>query len=125
VQIVNLVGSVGGLVFLDAPVRAVDTRLNGGAKLPANVVRSFSLQTSTAGDSAVPEGSRAAMITVTVDATEGEGGHLTIWAADQPRPFISSVNWFAPNQILANTTMTRVVRPTGGINVFAGVNRTP
>ena len=54
------------------------------------------------------------MITVTVDATEGAGGFLTIYAADQPRPVISSINWFGPDQILANTTMTRVVRPTAG-----------
>jgi hypothetical protein len=124
VRVINLVGNVGGLVFLDAPVRAVDTRLGGGAKLQPGATRTFSLQTSTTGEQAVPEGSRAAMITVTVDATEGAGGFLTIWAADQTRPFISSVNWFAPGQIIANTTTTRVVRPTGGINVFAGVNRT-
>lgn len=123
-QIVNLVGNVGGLVFLAAPVRAVDTRLGGGTKLQPGTIRSFSLQTSTGGDSAVPEGSRAAMITVTVDATQGTGGFLTIYAADQPRPVISSVNWFAPGQIIANTTMTRVVRPSGGINVFTGVNAT-
>jgi hypothetical protein len=123
-QIVNLVGNVGGLVFLAAPVRVVDTRLPGSSKLQPGTIRPFSLQTSTTGGSAVPEGSRAAMITVTVDATEGAGGFLTIYAADQPQPVISSVNWFAPGQILANTTMTRVVRPSGAINVFTGVNRT-
>ena len=125
VQLINLIGTVGGLVLLDAPVRAVDTRLPGAGngKLQPGTVRPFSLQSTTTGGNAVPEGSRAALVTLTVDATEGSGGFLTLYAADQPRPFISSINWFGPGQILANTTHTRVVRPTGGVNLFTGVNR--
>jgi len=60
-QIINLIGTVGGLVLLATPVRSVDTRLPGAdnGTLQPGTVRPFSLASTTTGETAVPEGSRA------------------------------------------------------------------
>jgi hypothetical protein len=56
-----------------------------------------------------PDGVLAQTVNLTVTETEGAlGGCLALFPGDIAWPGTSSVNWFGPNQILANNAIVRI-----------------
>ena len=92
--------------------RVLDTRLTGG-KLNPNEERVVDLH--------VPSFARAAVANVTVTETEA-AGYVAVFANDVPWPGNSSVNWFGPDQNIANTVVTGT-DPNGRIKIRGGVAR--
>jgi len=95
------------------PTRVYDSR-QGEGKLAVGTTRTIDLK--------VPLGVRAALITLTVDGTEG-GGYVTAYANDTTLPATSTINWTASNQAVATTTTVAVDRD-GKIKLTAGQNST-
>jgi hypothetical protein len=95
------------------PVRVYDSRVSDG-KLAVGTTRTIDLQ--------VPLGVRAALITLTVDGTEG-GGYVTAYANDVALPNTSTINWTQSNQAVGTTTTVAVDRD-GKIKLTAGQNGT-
>ena len=77
--------------------RVLDTR-NGSTKLGPGEERVVVL--------GVPGSASAAVINLTITQTEGAGGFVAVFRADQPWPGNSSINWVAANQDVANTVVT-------------------
>lgn len=114
--------------LLSEPLRAFDSRDNGGAKLAALTTRTISLTTGKTGDGAtlmaLPPGATAAIVTLTVTATVGPGGFIKMYsAALTDPPATSSINWAGTNQNLAVTTQV-AVDETGSVKVTGGANST-
>lgn len=95
------------------PVRVYDSRVSDG-KLAVGTTRTIDLK--------VPLGVRAALITLTVDGTEG-GGYVTAYANDVALPNTSTINWTQSNQAVGTTTTVAVDRD-GKIKLTAGQNST-
>lgn len=95
------------------PVRVYDSRSSDG-KLAVGTTRTIDLK--------VPLGVRAALITLTVDGTEG-GGFVTAYANDTGLPATSTINWTQSDQAVATTTTVAVDRD-GKIKLTAGQNGT-
>lgn len=95
--------------------RVYDTRSVGLTKLAPNEVRTVSL--------VLPPGISAAVLTVTLSNTEGNGGYVSVFNADTTWPGTSSVNWSAPNQDIANTVVTPV-SADGKVKILGGANKT-
>jgi hypothetical protein len=93
------------------PTRVYDSR-QGAGKLAVGTTRTVDLK--------VPLGVRAALITLTVDGTEG-GGYVTAYANDATLPDTSTINWTESNQAVATTTIVAVDRD-GKIKLTAGQN---
>jgi uncharacterized protein YkwD len=87
-----------------APVRALDTRNNGGQIQNARFK--------------VPGGVGAAAINVTVTAPVN-GGYVTVWPCDQGQPTSSNVN-FGPGETAANLVITRVAG-NGDVCLYSSV----
>lgn len=112
----RLTEPAGTLTFLPAPQRAYDSREEWPQPANTNKGR-FGAQETRDIDLAeftdLPAGVSGAMINITVDAT-GEPGWALVFTGDidvdgqQGLPLASSVNWWGPNQIAANTTFTNV-----------------
>ena len=114
--------------MLSEPLRAFDSRDNGGAKLAALTTRTISLTTGKTGAGAtvmaVPPGATAAIVTLTVTETVGPGGFIKLYsAALTDPPATSSINWAGTNQNLAVTTQV-AVDVTGSVKVTGGANST-
>jgi len=93
--------------------RVLDTRTTGG-KLAPNEERTVSL--------GLPAGSRAGVINLTVTETEA-GGFVAAFPAGTAYAGNSSINWFGPNQNLANGVIC-AVDGAGRITIRGGVNKT-
>jgi hypothetical protein len=93
--------------------RVLDTRLTGG-KLAPNEERSVAL--------GLPAGARAGVFNLTVTETEA-GGWVAAFPTGTTYPGNSSINWFGPNQNLANGVIS-AVDSTGKITIRGGVNKT-
>ncbi|MEO8267143.1 MAG: CHRD domain-containing protein [Ilumatobacteraceae bacterium] len=114
--------------LLPVPLRAYDSRDNGGAKLAALETRTVSLATGkdnlNASVLAVPPGATAAIVTLTVTETVGPGGFLKLYsAALAAAPATSSINWAGNNQNIAVTTQV-AVDAAGQVKVQGGANST-
>ena len=114
--------------LLPLPLRAYDSRDNGGAKIAALETRTISLSTGkdnlNASVLAVPPGATAAIVTLTVTETTGAGGFLKLYsAALATAPATSSINWAGVNQNLAVTTQV-AVDASGSVKVQGGANAT-
>ncbi len=113
--------------LLPVPLRAYDSRDNGGAKIAALETRTISLATGkdaqAASAIAVPPGATGAIVTLTVTATSGVGGFLKLYSAAITEPSTSSINWAGVNQNLAVTTQV-AVDAAGQVKVTAGANPT-
>jgi len=97
------------------PTRVYDSRQGADGKLAVGTTRIIDLK--------VPLGVRAALITLTVDGTEG-GGFVTAYAADVATlPPTSTINWTQTNQAVGTTTTVAVDRD-GKIKLTAGQNGT-
>jgi hypothetical protein len=88
----------GSAYFALAPCRAVDTR-TGGGPIAANTRRTFTV----AGTCQVPADARAVATVVTAVAPSA-AGDLRVYAAGQPPPLVSAVN-FAAGKSRANNTI--------------------
>jgi hypothetical protein len=64
----------------------------------------------------------AAVINLTVSETDG-AGFVAVFPADVAYPGNSSINWFAPNEDIANGVIT-AVDATGQVKIRGGVNPT-
>ncbi len=106
----------GLLTSLPAPVRFYDSR-PGDGPLAGVLERTVSLAGPPA-TPAVPAGSAAALISLTLDATLG-AGFLGVFANGVAWPGTSNVNWYTNGQIVAVTTVTSV-DATGKVSVHAG-----
>jgi len=93
--------------------RVLDTRIAGG-KLAPNEERTISL--------GLPAGARAGVFNLTVTETEA-GGWVAAFPAGTTYPGNSSINWFGPNQNLANGVIS-AVDGAGKITIRGGVNKT-
>jgi hypothetical protein len=115
--------------LLTEPLRAYDSRDNAGPKINPNETRTISLATGKnalgASVIALPPGANAAIVTLTVTATNGtasSGGFLKMYTAELATPpSTSNINWTGANQNLAVSTQvavdgTRSVKVTGGAN---------
>ena len=81
-----------------APTRAVDTRDNGGARVPAGSELTVSVGAQYAGQS----------ISVNLAATDAVGpGFATLFACDQDRPGTASLN-FQAGEAISNGVITKV-----------------
>lgn len=100
--------------FNPVPVRVYDSRAVAEGKIAADETRTVDLE--------LPVGVRAGIVTVTVAETE-VGGFLTVYAAGEPLPESSTINWTADGQAVATTTMA-AVDVDGMINITAGQNAT-
>ena len=114
--------------LLPVPLRAYDSRDNGGAKIAALETRTVSLATGknnlNASVLAVPPGATAAIVTLTVTETVGPGGFLKLYSADLvTAPATSSINWAGNNQNIAVTTQV-AVNSAGQVKVQGGANST-
>ena len=63
------------------------------------------------------------MINLTITETEGSGGFVAVFPANQAWPGNSSINWFGANQNLANNVVT-AVDATGAIKIRGAVAHT-
>ena len=88
-----------------APRRVYDSR--NSTKLVGGVARDISMATATDGTAdVVPVGATAVTLTVTVTATETNGGYVAVRPQGTEYQGTSSINWFGPNQDLANTVIS-------------------
>jgi len=99
--------------FTGANPRVLDTRVTGG-KLANGEERTIALELPGAG---------GAVINLTVTETEGNGGFVAVFPAGVPWPGNSSINWFGPNQNLANGVIT-AVNSAGQITIHGGAAST-
>lgn len=99
------------------PVRVYDTRLAGSGgptKLAPDEERTVFLGFV---------GARTAVVNLTITQTEGVGGYVAVFAADVPWPLNSSINWFGPNQNIANTVISSM-DAGGSIKIRGGSQNT-
>jgi hypothetical protein len=93
--------------------RVLDTRQSGG-KLGPNEERAVTL--------GIPAGASAGVFNLTVTETEA-AGYVATFPAQTTYPGNSSINWFGPDQNLANGVIC-AVDPTGTITIRGGVSKT-
>jgi hypothetical protein len=82
------------------PCRFVDTRdsnLQGGAPLSSFVVKTFTAK----GKCGIPSTAKAISVNITI-AAPGGPGFLTLYPSGVNRPVVSSINWAATDNALAN-----------------------
>ena len=100
------------VVFIPfGPQRVYDTR-DGEGRLSANQERNL------VGAAAPNE--LAHLYNVTITETQGAGGYLSVFPGDISWPGSSSINWFGPNQMLANNAFTWLADDDQSINLRAG-----
>lgn len=122
----------GSVHLLPVPLRAYDSRDAAGAKIVNAETRTISLATgkdiANVVSMAVPPGSTAAIVTLTVTETTvssagGNGGFLKMYSAATPVPATSSINWSGVDQNVAVSTQV-AVDASGQVKVTAGANAT-
>jgi hypothetical protein len=106
----------GLLTPLSAPVRVYDSR-QGDGPLAGGVERIVSVAGPPT-TPAVPAGSAAALISLTLDETAG-AGFIGVFANGISWPGTSNANWYTNGQILAVTTVT-AVDAAAKVTVHAG-----
>jgi hypothetical protein len=116
--------------LLPVPLRAYDSRDNGGAKIAALETRTISLANGKDAQGvsqiALPPGATAAIVTLTVTDTvgaAGTGGFLKLYSAAISEPATSSINWAGVDQNVAVSTQV-AVDATGQVKVTGGANPT-
>ena len=87
-----------------AEVRNIDLKLNWPSALDPDKVTA---------------NSTGAQMVVTVVNTSAQG-YLTVWQESTTKPGVSTVNWFLPNSIVANTTTVSLISSQGLVSVQAG-----
>ena len=106
-----------GYVPAADPYRTYDSRNDADAPILAG-------ETYIVDMSGIPAESVAVMVNLTVVHTTGSGGYLTAYGQGRSRPGVSTINWFGPDQTLANM----VTLPTGvsdnDLAVFCGASST-
>jgi hypothetical protein len=122
------IASAGTLHLLPEPLRALDTRQGSGTKFVAGQTGTISLGTGANGAGvnapAVPVGSSAALVNVTLTGTVGNFGYIQAYSADLAAPPATSVmNWSTPEDNVANE-MTVKLNPAAQIKITVGVNAT-
>jgi PKD repeat protein len=102
--------------FTLGPCRVVNTRdpARGGPALVAGAERAFDVRDVCG----IPAGARAIAVNVTVTGSTGTG-HLRLWAAGEPRPASSTVN-FTAGLTRANNTVLRL-GAAGSVSVFCSM----
>ena len=113
--------------LLPTPLRAYDSRDNAGAKIAPGETRTISLATGKTAQLlsqvAVPPGATAAIVTLTITETTGNGGFLKMYSAAITEPATSSINWAGVDQNVAVSTQV-AVDPAGQVKIAAGANAT-
>lgn len=109
--------SSGPLEFVPlAPCRIVDTRSSngpfGGPELPGQSSRDFAIPSSVCG---IPSNAAAYSLNVTV-VPDGQLAYLTLWAAGQPQPYVSTLN--SDGRIKANAAIV-AAGANGAISIYA------
>lgn len=94
------------------PIRVYDSR-EGLGRIYRNQERSL---TPAAPDPDVI----AECYNLTVTETAGAGGYIAVFPDDELWDGTSSINWFGPNQTLANNALTRLSQVNGGVAVRCG-----
>ncbi len=98
---VKLAGaSTAGAFHAITPTRSVDSRIAGG-RLSSGQTRTADLAVNLNGGALVPYRATAAVVNVTITATEG-AGFLTLFPFGVSRPTASTINWSASGQTVAN-----------------------
>jgi hypothetical protein len=95
--------------------RVYDSRQPGFSKLAPNEERVITLP--------VPAAIGSAVFTLTITETEGVGGFVAAFKAGIPWPGNSSVNWYGPDQNVANTVVC-AVSSDSKITLRGGANKT-
>lgn len=119
----------GEIHMLPTPLRAYDSRDNAGVKINPGETRIINLTTGRDGANAtqmaLPPGATAALITLTVAETGGNGGFLVVYNADlTTQPATSNINWKAAGQDIAVNTQV-FVNAQGQVKVTDGVGGGP
>jgi hypothetical protein len=111
------VGFAGPYGFspVEPQVRKLDTRAPG--PLTGKIARGQTKVLSLAPQ--VPGRAKAAVITLTITATESAGGFLSLYPAGTPNPGTSTINWSAPGLTLA-TSATVAVSAASAIAITCG-----
>jgi hypothetical protein len=106
-----------GFVALPTSIapRVYDSRVPGLTKLAPGEQRVIPLP--------VPAAIGGAVFTLTLTETEGVGGYVAAFPAGIPRPGNSSVNWYGPDQNIANTVVC-AVSADSKITLLGGANKT-
>jgi len=99
-------------VPLTTPQRLYDSRVAGG-RINAGNTRHIDLPLFT------DDAPRATLINLTVTDTTGPGFLAAVPSDGPDVPTTSSINWFGPNQIIANTTVVRL-GPDFDIKIYMG-----
>jgi hypothetical protein len=122
----KLVGAAtaGALHVLPEALRAYDSR--SATKAAVGATTTISLATGLNGADvsvpAVPAGASAALLNLTLTATEGNFGYIQAYsAALVAKPKASAMNWSSPNDNVANE-ITVAVDATGKIKIGLEVN---
>jgi hypothetical protein len=103
--------SHGGIRMLDSPQRAFDSRNPGsGGKFDFNDDRLIPITTPVP---AVPTNAVGVVGNLTLVDTE-LSGFAVAYPAGTTRPATSNINWFTPNEIIANSATIRLGPDTGG-----------
>jgi hypothetical protein len=116
--------TAGALHVLPEALRAYDSR--SAAKAAVGATTTISLATGLNGADvslpAVPAGASAALINLTLTATEGNFGYIQAYsAALATKPRASAMNWSTPNDNVANE-VTVAVDASGKIKIGLEVN---
>ena len=116
-------------VFID-PVRVWDSRTSQGALLIPGANAGGRKFTGTefgfTVDTVIPRFSYGPLLNVTLTDTLG-GGYAVVWGKGELDPFpppISNVNWYGPNQTVANLVVTRMVGEADITLTFGGAGST-
>lgn len=114
--------TAGQFYVLPAPVRCYDSRVVGGYFTGA-ATRTVNLQSGTSAGSsvwAVPPGSSAALVSLTLTSTAG-AGYLSLYRDGATYPGTSNANWYAAGQTIAVTTLS-AVSPASRVSVRTNSN---
>lgn len=94
------------------PERLYDSR-EGDGRIVRNETRNLGA------GFALPE-ELAYCFNVTITGTVSGTGYLSVFPGDEDWPGTSSINWFAPNQTIANNAFTWLSLVDGSVNVRCG-----
>lgn len=111
-----------GDVHVQSPRRLIDTRQPSWGRGP--VASGSPIVLRAAGVSGVPNNADAALLTVTVSDTGGEG-YLTVWPCDAAYPNASTINTWS-NQVRSNVALVKLSETNGEVCIqFTTYNGSP
>lgn len=70
--------------------------------------------------SEIPDPTIAITTNITVTETQGDTGWLVVFGQGRLRPSVSTINWFGPDQTLANMVTISTGITDNDLNVFCG-----